>query len=93
MKFNEKLKFLREKKGYTQEEIAHKLNISRQSISKYENGINEPDIETIKKLCNILDCSLNELLDDNHDLVTTKLMKINKREKICEILNMSINKE
>ena len=49
MKFNEKLKFLREKRGYTQEEIAHKLNISRQSISKYENGINEPDIETIKK--------------------------------------------
>lgn len=90
MKFNEKFKFLREKRGYTQEEIAHKLNISRQSISKYENGINEPDIETIKKLCNILDCSLNELLDDNHELITSKLKKINKREKKLFCWNIAL---
>ena len=47
MKFNERLKFFREKKGYTQDEIASKLNISRQSVSKWENGINEPDFETL----------------------------------------------
>ena len=49
MKFNERLKFFREKKGFTQDEIASKLNISRQSVSKWENGINEPDFETLKK--------------------------------------------
>lgn len=81
MKFNEKLKALREKRGYTQEEVAIKLNISRQSVSKWENGINEPDIENIKKICSILDCSLNELLDDNHEVVTTKEQKIAKKEK------------
>ena len=39
MKFNERLKYLREKKGYTQDEIASRLNISRQSVSKWENGV------------------------------------------------------
>lgn len=80
MKFNEKLKYLREKKGYTQDEIADKLNIARQSVSKWENGINEPDFETLKKICNILDCTVSELIDDNHEIVTTKEMRIKKKE-------------
>ena len=78
MKFNERLKYLREKKGYTQDEIASRLNISRQSVSKWENGINEPDIETIKKLCNILDCSIVELIDDESKIITTKEEKEKK---------------
>lgn len=48
MKFNEKLKALREEKGYTQEEIASKLNVARQSVSKWEQGINEPDLRRLK---------------------------------------------
>ncbi len=90
MEFNKKLKFLREKRGYTQEELAFKLNISRQSVSKWENGINEPDIETIKKICDILDCSLKELLDDNNKIITTKEMRVNKRETQLFYWNISI---
>jgi transcriptional regulator with XRE-family HTH domain len=48
--FGEKLKRLREDNGETQEDIARLLSISRTSISKYESGDREPDIETIKIL-------------------------------------------
>ena len=64
MEFNEKLKALREAKGYTQEDIAGKLNIARQSVSKWEQGINEPDINTLKRLAEIFECSVDELLSE-----------------------------
>lgn len=81
MKFNEKLKYFREKKGYTQEDLASELLISRQSISKWENGINEPDLETIKKLCQIFDCSLAELIDDDKTVVSSKEVKVEEKKK------------
>lgn len=81
MKFNEKLKYFREKKGYTQEDLASELLISRQSISKWENGINEPDLETIKKLCQIFDCSLAELIDDDKVVVSSKEVKVEEKKK------------
>ncbi|NLN51144.1 MAG: helix-turn-helix domain-containing protein [Acholeplasmataceae bacterium] len=64
MKLNEKLKTLRQKKKLTQEDVAKKLNISRQSVSKWERGINEPNLTTIKELCLIYEVSISELLDD-----------------------------
>ena len=81
MKFNEKLKYLRESKGYTQDEIANKLNIARQSVSKWEQGINEPDFETVKKLCQILDCSIGELIDDDQDIKPSKVEKDERKAK------------
>lgn len=75
MKFNEKLKTLREEKGYTQDEIASRLNIARQSVSKWEQGINEPDFDTVKKLCVILDCTISELLDDDGEVNSSKEAK------------------
>ena len=81
MKFNEKLKYLRESKSFTQDEIASRLNIARQSVSKWEQGINEPDIETLKKLCVILDCSIGDLIDDDKEIVTTKEEKDERKTK------------
>ena len=83
MKFNEKLRSLRLNKGYTQEDLASKLNVTRQSVSKWEQGINEPDIDTIKRLCKILDCTIEDLIDDDHDVETTKEVK---NERIARIL-------
>lgn len=90
MKFNEKLKSLREAKGYTQDEIASKLNIARQSVSKWEQGINEPDFETTKKLCQILDCSLADLIDSDKEIVTTKEMKEEKAAKTIFKFNIGL---
>ena len=64
MEFHQNLKFLREKSGMTQEELAEQLGITRQSVSKWELGINEPDLPTIRALCKILGCDYNALLGE-----------------------------
>ena len=72
MEFKDKLKVLREKKNYSQEDIASKLEIKPQEVENWEKGTSEPDITMIKKLCNILDCSLSSLLDDDEEVLTQK---------------------
>lgn len=62
--FGKRLKALREKKNYSQEDIAKRLQISRQSISKWEQGISYPSILYLVPLTKILDCTLEELLKD-----------------------------
>ena len=62
--FGTNLKVLREKKNYSQEDLARKLQISRQSISKWEQCISYPSILYLVPLTKILDCTLEELLKD-----------------------------
>ncbi len=62
--FKDNLRFYRIKKGMTQKELASKLFVTRQSVSKWEQGINEPDIDTLKKLCSVLEINLEALLSD-----------------------------
>lgn len=62
MTVGERIKKLRLEKNITQDELASKLNISRQSISKWENSINEPDIDTLKELCLIFDCDIEDII-------------------------------
>ena len=62
MKFNENLKFLRKKEGLTQEELAEKLTVSRQSVTKWESGNAIPDIEKIKEIAYIFFYNLNKQL-------------------------------
>lgn len=62
MNFKENLKDLRIKNNLTQDDIATRLNISRQSISKWESGVSEPNLETLEQLCDILNCSLEDLV-------------------------------
>ena len=56
------LKYYRTKKGYTQSEVAKKLNISKQAYSHYELGKRQADFETCLKLAEILDTTVDELL-------------------------------
>lgn len=62
--FENNLKSLREKKNLSQEDPAKKLRISRQSISKWEQGISYPSILYLVPLTKMLDCTLEELLKD-----------------------------
>ena len=59
--FQNNLRSLRKKSGLSQEELGIRLNIARQTISKWENGVSVPDAETLVKLAEILDVSVNEL--------------------------------
>lgn len=64
MKFCDKLAKKRKENNLSQEQLADKLKMSRQAISKWESGSSYPDMNTIMELCKILNCTLDELLDD-----------------------------
>lgn len=105
--FGQRLARLRKQKGLTQEEIANRVNISPQAVSKWENDISSPDIDTIVKLSEILNVSLNELLgkeettpvvleEENKKDINKMLLKIkvlsNDGDKINVNLPMGIIK-
>ena len=61
--FGERLKSLRKAAGITQQELADKLGVHLQTVSKWERGISEPDIALLGELSSVLDISLEKLLD------------------------------
>lgn len=60
----ETLKFLREKSHYSQDAVAKKLGISRQSYFKYESGEVTPPVETLQRLCQIYNVSYETVIDN-----------------------------
>lgn len=64
MKFHEKLQNLRKNAGMTQLELAEKLMVSRQAISKWETGNAVPDLENIISICDLFGVSLDCLVRD-----------------------------
>ena len=58
----EMISSLRKEKGMTQNELAEKMNVTDKAVSKWERDLSCPDINTISKLANILDVSVDELL-------------------------------
>jgi transcriptional regulator with XRE-family HTH domain len=85
----------RKDKNLTQEELAEELNITKNAVSKWERGLNMPDVSLMKDLCDILDISLNELFagekikndnvkkyDENLDKILKEYYKMKKRKNI-----------
>lgn len=62
MKLGEKLKYLRKQHNWTQEQLAQHLNISRSQISKWENGELLPDVQSLEKLSNLYEVSIDFLI-------------------------------
>ncbi|HBA46672.1 MAG TPA: XRE family transcriptional regulator [Lachnospiraceae bacterium] len=67
MMLSEKIMTLRKKKGWSQEELAEKLDISRQSVSKWESASSVPDIDKIIQLSHIFGVSTDWLLKDEEE--------------------------
>ncbi len=65
MKFGENLYNLRKANKMSQEKLAEKMNVTRQSVSKWENGESYPEMEKIMKLCTIFHCKINDLVHEN----------------------------
>ena len=62
MEFKDKLYDLRKQKGMSQEELALRLNVSRQTVSKWELGDSTPDMEKLVTISNLFEISLDELV-------------------------------
>lgn len=61
------LKKQREKRGITQAELAKKLGVTQEAVTKWETGRNKPRASTLIKLAEILDCSVDELLKEEKE--------------------------
>jgi len=75
---------LRKKNGLSQEELAEKVDVARQTISKWELGETSPDIKQAKKLARIFKVSLDELTDN--DIKDILVEKTSNTEKLAGII-------
>ena len=87
---NENIKKLRKSKGLSQEELAIKLNVVRQTVSKWENGLSVPDSSMIILLADELDTSVSTLLGESVTESTTDDLKVIS-EKL-EVINLQLAK-
>ena len=65
MNFGQNLRNLRKSKNISQEELAERVRVSRQSVSKWETGEAYPEMNNIWELCKIFHCHINDLVNDN----------------------------
>lgn len=82
MLFNEKLKMLRKEKKLTQEELAEKLNVSRQAITKWETSGGIPDIENLKQISNFFNISIDELVKEEKNVEIEEVKKYSYIEEL-----------
>lgn len=74
------LKNLREKKHLTQEQLAERIHVTRQAISRWETGETQPNTDTLKLLSRVFDVSINTLLGS-------------PRQLICQCCGMPLNED
>ena len=77
MKFGDKLIKLRKKNGMSQEDLANLLNVSRQSVSKWESNNTYPETDKIIQICNIFNCSMDDLINES----VTDITEVERKEK------------
>ena len=83
--FGENLKAMRKAKGYTQEELAIKINVVRQTVSKWEKGLSVPDADVLSQIAEVLDTKVSVLLggtimeEADKDAVAEQLAKISEQ--------------
>ena len=85
------IKRLRKEKGFSQEELAEKLNVVRQTVSKWENGLSVPDAEMLLKIADVLDTQISDILDTG--IKSNKNSDLQTIDKELKKLNTKIEKE
>jgi transcriptional regulator with XRE-family HTH domain len=80
MIFSERLKKEREKRGWSQTDLAEKIHVSRQSVSKWETGKNYPSIDVIINLSDLFGITIDEMLRSDEEL-KEKVIRDSKKLK------------
>lgn len=88
---NENIKISRKSKGLSQDELAIKLNVVRQTISKWERGLSVPDSEMLISLSEILDVPVNKLLGEN--IEESKADDLEVISQKLEVINLQLAKK
>ena len=82
---NENIKALRKTKGLTQDELAIRLNVIRQTVSKWEKGLSVPDAEMLQRIAEVFEVNVSQLLgapinqNENIDVIAEQLSRINEQ--------------
>lgn len=95
MNFGENLQTLRKLKNYSQEDLADKLQVSRQAVSKWESGTGYPETEKLISICDLFDCSMDELIKGKISIDSNSEKKVydsfmNKFSKSISLATMLI---
>ena len=93
MEFNNKLYELRKQKGFSQEELANRLNVSRQTISKWEVGESTPDMENLVAISELFEISLDELVLNKVPEVADTSAQVVKSEFYSDIKENVLTEE
>lgn len=92
MTLQDKIKELRLTNDYTQNDLADALNISRPTLSKWETGVAEPSASDLKKISNLFNVSVDDLLNDQTDnLEKTSDISKWKNSSIIRILLLGLS--
>jgi len=82
---SDNIRILRKQKGFTQEELAIRLHVVRQTVSKWEKGLSVPDADTLQRLAELLEVEVRQLLESGVDMekgnseVAEQLARINEQ--------------
>ena len=87
---NENIKRIRKSKGLSQEELAIKLNVVRQTVSKWENGLSVPDSSMLIMLADELDSTVSELLGE--PIVEPAIDDLKILSEKLEVINLQLAK-
>ena len=95
MEIGKKLKSVRLQKGFTQEAVAEKVQVSRQTISNWENEKSYPDVVSVVKLSDLYSISLDELLKGDAKMLehleeSTDVVKSNQKLMLAVLLNIVV---
>ena len=100
MTLGQKIKKLRNEKGLTQKDLANLVNVTFQTVSKWENDENEPDVSTLRRLAQLFECSMDDLLSEEEVVKEEKPVEENvpqttivihqKEAHVCERCNKDI---
>ena len=84
--FSENLKNLRKEKGFSQEELAERLHVVRQTVSKWEKGLSVPDADLLIRITEIFETSVSALLGDTVESSGDKNIIAQKSEQLNALL-------
>ena len=84
MDLGKKILELRKKENFSQEQLAEKMNVTRQTISKWELNETTPDIKQAKELSRLFKISLDELTEN--DMTTLVMQKVSNTEKLAGLV-------
>lgn len=93
MSFGENLISLRKQMGWSQDDLANNLNLSRQAISKWENDTSKPDIDNVKKISKIFSVTIDDLLNNEvpkEKAVALDVKKQENKERTITIVKLMI---